>query len=102
MKIKTLAISLALILGVISTAEVKASVSQEATFSHPESSLEKEQHMSAEKSFVDENRPDAKKFSEANDKLGKKKATDSNCGWVNPGCASNVKISPGNENLNSQ
>lgn len=64
MKIKNLALSLALVLGVISIVEARASTIPESSFTHPENSLEKEQHMSPEKSFVDENRPDVKKFGE--------------------------------------
>lgn len=91
MKIKTLALSLALILGVISTGEVSASVSPEVSFTHPESSLEKEQHMSAEKSFVEKNTSKSTNYGEFEKKNSNKEKSDSNCGVYEPDCHPNVQ-----------
>ncbi len=91
MKIKTLALSLALILGIISTGEVKASVSSEVSFSHPESSLEKEQHMSAEKSFVEKNNSESTSYVDLEKKNNTKEKSDSSCGVYEPDCQPNVQ-----------
>jgi hypothetical protein len=57
-----------------------------------------EQHASTEKSFVDENRPDVKKFGE---EKGKDTPTNqARCGGEDPTCNLEVKVAPLNESLN--
>ena len=100
MRIKNLALSLALILAVISAVEARASATQENSFSHPENFYRDEQHASTEKSFVDENRPDVKKFGESKTEDKVTPAEQSRCGMDDPTCNAEVKVAPLNESLN--
>ncbi|MBY0292096.1 MAG: hypothetical protein K2W92_02270 [Alphaproteobacteria bacterium] len=91
MRIKTLALSLALVLGVISTVEARTSVIPESSFAHPESSLEKEQHMSPEKSFVERNNSESTNYDKLEKKNNTKEKSDSSCGVYEPDCQPNVQ-----------
>ncbi len=98
MRIKNLALSLVLVLGVISTVEVRASA-QENSFAHPENSHEKEQSMSPEKSFFEKNSAKSTSYDASE---GKSTKESTNCSSHDPACIPNVQDSLDSFNNNSK